>query len=177
MKKTEKTRDTVLTALFAVIIAVCAWISVPTTVPFTMQTFGVFSALIFLGGRKGILSVILYILMGIVGLPVYSNGTAGLGVLLGPTGGYMLGWIFSGLVMWLCETLFGKRAFAKILSVAMGLVVCYITGTVWFVLSNGNVDIGTAVLTCVVPFIIPDLIKVSLALWLAQKLKRIRMFN
>lgn len=70
-------------ALFAVLIAVCSWISVPAVVPFTMQTFGVFFALNFLGGKKGILSILIYLMMGIIGLPVFSNGTAGIGVIMG----------------------------------------------------------------------------------------------
>uniref|UniRef100_UPI004057CACA biotin transporter BioY n=1 Tax=Agathobacter sp. TaxID=2021311 RepID=UPI004057CACA len=97
---TNKARNIVFIALFAVMIAVCSWISIPTAIPFTMQTFAVFLTLNFLGGKKGTVSVCIYLLLGLIGLPVYANFTSGIGMLMGTTGGYMIGWIFSGLVMW-----------------------------------------------------------------------------
>ena len=87
----NKTRDMVFIALFAVLMAVCSWISIPTAIPITMQTFGVFLTLNFLGGKKGTVSVCIYLLLGLIGLPVYANFTSGIGILLGMTGGYMIG--------------------------------------------------------------------------------------
>ena len=93
-KAVSKLTYAAFTALTAAIIAVCAWITVPGPVPFTMQTFGVFLALRLLGGKRGSISVALYILLGAAGLPVFSGFKAGIGVLIGPTGGYILGFIF-----------------------------------------------------------------------------------
>ena len=73
----NKTGDIVFIALFAVLIAVCSWISIPTAIPFTMQTFAVYLTLNFLGGKKGTISVCIYLLLGLVGLPVYANFTSG----------------------------------------------------------------------------------------------------
>ena len=87
-----KALDLAYIALMAALIALCAWISVPLgPVPFTMQTFGIFAALGLLGGRRGTLAFLSYLLLGIVGLPVFSGFSAGAGVLFGATGGYLLG--------------------------------------------------------------------------------------
>lgn len=173
----NKTRDIVFIALFAVLMAVCSWISIPTAIPITMQTFAVFLTLNFLGGKKGTVSVCIYLLLGLIGLPVYANFTSGIGMLLGMTGGYMIGWIFSGLVMWLMEKLLGRKMWAQFVSMLAGLLVCYIAGTVWFMVvyaqSSGPVGVWTALLWCVIPFVIPDLVKLGLALWLSQRLEKI----
>lgn len=173
----NKTRDTVFIALFAVLIAVCSWISIPTAIPFTMQTFGVFFALNFLGGKKGTLCVCIYLLLGLIGIPVYANGTAGIGMILGTTGGYMIGWIFSGLVMWLLETLIGRKIWAQSVCMLVGLLVCYVIGTAWFMVvyaqTAGAVGLWAALCWCVFPFVIPDLAKLGLVLWLTQRLDKI----
>ena len=83
----RNTRKIVYTAMFAVLMAVCSWISIPTAIPFTMQTFAIFLALNYLGGKSGVISVIVYLLLGLIGLPVYANGTSGAGMLFGSTGG------------------------------------------------------------------------------------------
>lgn len=173
----NKTRDIVFMALFAVLMAVCSWISIPTAIPATMQTFGVFFALNFLGGKRGTISVCIYLLLGLIGLPVYANFTSGIGVLMGMTGGYMIGWIFSGLSMWLCERLLGRKLWAQAVSMLIGLIICYIAGTAWFMAvyaqSTGPVGLWTALLWCVVPFVIPDIVKLGLALWLSQRFRKI----
>lgn len=172
---TAKTRDLTQIAVFAVILGICAWISVPTTVPFTMQTFGVFLALGVLGGRKGTLSICVYLLLGIVGIPVFSAGTSGLGVLLGPTGGYMIAWIFSGLIMWAAEKFTGRKTWTLALSMLLGLLACYALGTLWFMFvysrETGPISLWTALTLCVIPFILPDLIKIALALTVRKRLR------
>ena len=94
-----KTRDIAYIAFFAVVIAVCSWISIPTVVPFTLQTFAVFLTVGVLGGKRGTLAVFVYILLGVCGVPVFSGFSGGIGVLLGQTGGYIAGFLFSALVM------------------------------------------------------------------------------
>lgn len=173
----NKTRDIVFIALFAVLIAVCAWISIPSIVPFTMQTFAVYLTLNFLGGKRGTVSVCVYLLLGLIGVPVFSNFNAGPGALFGATGGYMIGWIFSGLVMWLLEKMHGNKIWVQAVSMVVGLVVCYIMGTAWFMFvyahNTGPVGLWTVLGWCVFPFIIPDMVKLGLALWLSQRLKKI----
>lgn len=174
-KSKFKTAEMAYTALFAVIIAVCSWISVPATVPFTLQTFGVYTSLLILGGKRGTISVLLYILLGATGLPVFSGFLGGIGVLLGTTGGYIVGFLLMATVFWISEYIFGHRLIPSILSMITGLFALYAIGTVWFVNVYANTvgDIGyiKALKLCVIPFIIPDLVKMFLAFLIARRLK------
>ena len=169
-----KTVDMAYIALFAVLIAVCSWISIPSAVPFTLQTFGVFLAVGVLGGKRGTLAVLVYLLMGCVGLPVFAGFTGGIGIVLGSTGGYIVGFVFLALVMWAMEQLFGKGTWALALSMVLGLVVCYAFGTAWFMLvyarTTGAIGMWTALGWCVFPYIVPDLVKVILALVIRKRL-------
>ena len=91
MEKKISARDIAHIALFTALMAVCAWITIPFAVPFTMQTFAVMLAAAVLGTRRALLSLILYLALGTVGIPVFSGFTGGFGVLAGPTGGYLIG--------------------------------------------------------------------------------------
>lgn len=171
-----KTVDMVYIAIFAVLIAVCSWISIPMTVPFTLQTFGVFLAVGILGGKRGTIAVLIYMLLGAVGIPVFSGFRGGVGVLLGNTGGYIVGFLISALVMWGIEKTLGKKPIMQILSMLAGLVVCYAFGTAWFQIlytrNTGAVGLGTVLGWCVIPFIIPDLLKIALAFVLSSRLRK-----
>ena len=171
-----RTKSMIYISLFAVLIAVCAWISIPAAVPFTMQTFGVFAATGILGGKKGTAAICIYLLLGAVGLPVFSGGTSGPGILLGSTGGYMLGWILAGLVAWAAESVFGRSVRTAALSMILGLAGCYALGTAWFMAvyaqGSGPIGLWSALSMCVVPFIIPDLLKIALALVIRKRLIR-----
>lgn len=169
-------------AVFAVLIAICSWISIPTTVPFTLQTFAVFLAVGVLGGKRGSLSVLIYILLGAVGIPVFAGFSGGFGILLGQTGGYIVGFLFSALLMWLMGKRFlEKKTWVLGLSMVLGLIVCYAIGTVWFMVvyarNSGAVGLATVLGWCVIPFIIPDLIKIVLALALSKRLGKALKLN
>ncbi len=169
-----KTLDMAYIAIFAGVIAICSWISIPATVPFTLQTFGVFLAVGVLGGKRGTLSVLIYMLLGTIGLPVFAGFSGGIGSILGTTGGYIIGFLFSALVMWGMEAAFGKKLWVRAVSMVLGLAVCYAFGTAWFMVvyarSTGAVGLGTVLGWCVIPFIIPDLVKIALALLLCRRL-------
>ena len=173
-KRNFRTIDLVYIALGAVLITICSWISIPTTVPFTMQTFAMFFVLSTLGGRRGTVAILVYVLLGAVGIPVFAHFSAGIGTLLGSTGGYIVGFVFMGLVYWLIVHLLGKKLWVEILSMVIGLAVCYAFGTVWFMIvytqANGAVGLAMVLTWCVIPFIIPDLIKLGLALTLSRRL-------
>ena len=174
VKSHSKTYDLVYVALFAVLIAICAWISVPTTVPFTLQTFGIFLTVGLLGGKRGSMAVLVYILLGAAGIPVFSGFTGGIGRLLGNTGGYIVGFLASALVMWALEKVMGRKPWALAIQMVLGLIVCYAIGTVWFMVvysgTSGAVGLMTVLGWCVIPFIIPDLIKIAMALVLTKRL-------
>jgi len=163
-------------ALFACLMAICSWISIPGEVPFTLQTMGVFLAIGLLGGKRGTLAVLVYILMGAVGLPVFSGFSGGIGKLVGVTGGYIVGFLASALVMWAMEALLGKKKWVLALSMVVGLLICYAFGTAWFMVlytsSKGAITLGAVLGMCVIPYIIPDAIKIAVALLLTNILKR-----
>lgn len=171
-----RTVDLAYAALFAVLLMVCAWITIPLTVPFTLQTFGVFAALGTLGGRRGTLAVLAYLLLGLVGLPVFSGFQGGPGVLLGTTGGYILGFFAMAVVYWVMTAWLGTKLPVSILSMVLGLLVCYAFGTIWFMVlyarTSGPIGLATALGWCVFPFVIPDLAKLALAALLARRVSR-----
>lgn len=174
-KSKWSTLDMAYIAVFAVLIAICSWISIPTVVPFTLQTFAVFAAVGILGGRRGTLAVLVYILLGAIGIPVFAGFSGGVGVLFGTTGGYILGFLLTGLLYWGLTKALGEKLPIMILSMVLGLVVCYAFGTAWFMVvyakMSGAIGIGTALSWCVIPFIIPDLCKIALAVALTKVLK------
>ncbi len=170
------TYDIVYVGLFAVLIAICSWISIPATVPFTLQTMGVFLAVSILGGRRGTLSVLVYILLGAVGIPVFAGFTGGIGILLGNTGGYIIGFLLSALAMWGMEKLAGNGWGVQLVSMLIGLLICYAFGTVWFMVvytrGNGPVSLAAVLGWCVIPFIIPDLIKIAIAMLIGPRIRK-----
>ena len=170
-------RDMALVAMMTALMAVCSWISIPTTVPFTLQTLGVFLACALLGGKRGSLAVLVYILLGALGLPVFAGFSGGAGALLGSTGGYIWGFLLQALVMWGLEALWGRRQWWKLtVSMALGLAACYAAGTAWFLVvyarTTGPVGLATVLGWCVFPFVVPDLIKMALAIVLQRRLGR-----
>ena len=170
-----RTRDLTYIALFAVLMAICAWITIPMTVPFTLQIFAVFAALATLGGRRGTYAVAVYLLLGAVGLPVGAGFQGGLGWLLGTTGGYIVGFLCIALIYWLITARLGESLPVSIAASVLGLLVCYLFGTAWFMAVyarfTGPVGIMTALGWCVFPYVIPDLLKLVLAMTLSQRVK------
>lgn len=171
-----RTLDLSYIALFAALTAVCAWISIPMTVPFTLQTFGVFAALTILGGRRGSCAVAVYLLLGAVGLPVFAGFSGGVGVLLGTTGGYIWGFLAAALLYWLMTALLGEKLWVKAAACLLGMLVYDVFGTAWFLVvyshTAGPIGLGAALGLCVFPFVIPDLAKIALALLTAQRTER-----
>lgn len=176
-KKGFTTQDITYIGLFTVLIAICSWISIPTTVPFTLQTLGVFLTIGLLGGKRGTISIIIYIVLGAVGLPLFAGFSGGVGIIMGNTGGYILGFLFTGLIMWAIEKLFGNSYLTLAVSMVIGLIVCYAVGTLWFITvytqNTGSIGVISVLGLCVFPFIIPDLIKIIVALYLTKRLKKV----
>ena len=159
-------------SLGAVLIALCSWISVPATVPFTLQTFAVLLVCDLLGGRWGLVWVLLYLLLGAVGFPVFSGFSGGLGHLLGMTGGYILGYILAALVVALLRKHWGDSYWKLCLSMVIGVAVCYLFGTVWYMILTGT-GLWVSLLNCVFPFLIGDALKILLAAFLTIRLKAV----
>ena len=167
----SKAYPIVLVGVFVAIISICAWISIPMVpIPITLQTLGIFITASILGAKLGTVSIIIYILLGAVGLPVFSNFTGGFGILLSPTGGFIIGFIFTALTVGII-TSFKNSILTNTLAMLLGLLLCYTFGTVWYCI-YANVDFITAVLICVVPFLIGDAVKIATASILVTKLKK-----
>ena len=171
----HRTYQMVYSGIFAVLLAICSWISIPTVIPFTLQTFAVFLTVLLLGGKQGTIAIFIYLLLGAVGIPVFSNFGAGLGYLLGNTGGYAIGFLFIGLSGWLFEKLLGRKSFCQVTSMIFGLLLCYTLGTFWFMNISMNTEntygLMTTLTMCVFPFIIPDLCKLVLAYFISKRIK------
>ena len=170
-------KDIAYTGIAVALIAVCAWISLPIgNVPFTLQTFAVAFVGAVLGWKRGLAAVFIYIFMGLVGIPVFSSFTAGPAALFGPTGGYLLGFLFLALLPALFKGLPVKRPTLRILlffaAGILGTVICYAFGTVWFVVVY-SCTYAYALMLCVVPFLVPDLVKLALASVLAVRFERL----
>lgn len=155
-------------ALMASLLAVCAWISIPISpISFTLQTFGVLTALGVLGGKAGALSILLYLAMGVVGLPVFSGFQGGAAVLAGPTGGFLWGFMLGALAYWAAEKL------GRLPAMVLCQLICYLCGTLWFSHWAG-VTMTTAALTAVLPYLIPDGFKLCLAYLVSGRIRKYR---
>ena len=179
MKDRLDIREITYIALGTALICVCAWLSVPFAVPVTMQSFAVCLLAALLGLRGGLWCVLLYILLGTVGLPVFSLFRGGMGVLLGAGGGYILGFLLTAAVVGYAAEKHGRTMPALILSMALGLVLCYMSGTAWYALvyTQGESSLGAILALCVLPYVFPDGVKVFLAAMLAVRLYPILNFR
>ncbi len=166
MESTFKTKYLILTGLFAALTAIGAYIHIPfPTVPITLQIFFALMAGGLLGKKYGFLSQVIYVLIGAIGLPVFAGGTGGIGILFGPTGGYIFGFLAAGYIAGI-----GKQKFLnKSLYMILGLVAIYVLGVSGLIIFAG-LEFLPAVTTGVTPFIVGDLIKVFLAAYLSVKL-------
>jgi biotin transport system substrate-specific component len=169
--KDKKLYRLVLVAMFAAVITICSWISIPTTIPFTLQTMGVFIAAGLLGWKYGTLSVVIYVLLGAVGVPVFAGFSGGVGTLVGPTGGYILGFIFTALAVGLITKFFGTKLYVLIIAMVVGLALCYLFGTIWFMIVY-QCDFVSALVMCVIPYLIFDGCKILVASILVNRLAK-----
>jgi len=166
--------DVSFIAISIALTAVCSWISIPTTVPFTLQTFAVCLISALLGLRRGVTAVLGYILLGAIGAPVFAGFSGGPGVLMGVTGGYIVGFIFTALIVGGAAELFGRSLKVLIPAMALGIVFCYAFGTFWFIkvytMGGSAITLATALSWCVLPYIPADASKIVLAALLCRRI-------
>lgn len=171
-----KTIDMVLCSIFAAIMCVFSMITIPIgVVSITLAVFGVMLTALTLGTRRAVISIALFILIGSIGLPVFSGFKGGISVLFGPTGGYITSYIFMALTVGLLTKKLptNKTAafFIKILACLAGLIVCYAFGTLQFIFLQ-SVNITQALWLCVIPFIPFDIVKIICAITISDVIKR-----
>ena len=174
-----KAADIAMTAAGTVLLAALSQIYIPMPAPFvrfTMQTFALFLIIAVLGEKKAAFAILAYILLGALGMPVFS-GFKGTAALIGNTGGYILGFIFVPPLSFAGTKLFKNIAAGRVFGMLAGLIICYAFGTAWFmflyVKNVGGIALGTALSYCVLPFILPDVIKMALALFLAERIRKL----
>lgn len=178
-----KTSYMALCGLFAALMAICSLISIPlgfTPVPVNLATLGVFLAGGLLGKKYGTISIAVYVLLGAVGVPVFAGFRGGLSVLVGPTGGYIIGYIAAAFLVGLLTELLvpkagrsaGREILACIIAMIIGLFACYLLGTLWFMIST-HTGVWAALVSCVFPFLPGDALKIAAGAILTQKLRRL----
>ncbi|MDO4614688.1 MAG: biotin transporter BioY [Lachnospiraceae bacterium] len=165
------TRKITYTALGAAVICVLAPLAVPVgQVPISMATFAVMLMAALLGKSMGTAAALVYMLLGAAGLPVFASYKAGISVLLGPTGGYVIGYLF---LAWCTGFGSEKGKWQLVAGMIGGTAILYLFGTVWFVLVTG-MDVMGALAVCVIPFLIGDALKMAAVFALQNALFRIR---
>ena len=181
-----KTYDIVLESICAALITICSWISIQVLdIPFTLQTFGILLVLFTIGGRRGTISILIYILLGIIGVPVFAGFKSGPAALMGPTGGFVIGFIFTGLTYWLIDEKMLKKYKASastrmLINIVEGIIfelILYVFGVSWFMFvytrNSGEIGLLTVLGMCVFPFIIPDTVKFAAASVVSLRLRSI----
>ena len=151
----------VVTALMAAVTCILAPLSVPIgPVPISLTNFAIYLSLYLLDWKKGTLSYLIYLLLGLVGLPVFSGFTGGLAKLAGPTGGYIIGFIPMAIICGFAFEKFSNRGM-QIVGLAIGTIVAYIFGTAWLAI-EAHLTFYQALLAGVIPYIPGDLVKIIL---------------
>lgn len=157
-----KTKELTLTALMTAIICVLGPLSVPlpfSPVPISLTMIGIYLAVYAVGMWRGTVAFIVYLLLGLVGLPVFSGFTGGPGKLLGPTGGYLIGFIFTALISGFFIDRFWRNYLLSAVGMILGIAVAYVFGTVWLAYSAG-MTFSQALAAGVIPYVGFDLIKI-----------------
>lgn len=169
-------KSMIFTAIMAALICIAAPISVPIgLVPISLATFAVYLAGGLLGAKRGALAVVVYILIGAVGLPVFSGFAGGFAKLLGVTGGYIIGYVPCALLSGLLYDR-TRRVWTLPVGMVLGTLACYIFGTAWFLIATADgaitgASVVSALMMCVVPFLPGDAIKIAAACALAMPLR------
>ena len=169
-----KAREIAYIGINTALMIICSWISVPAAVPFTLQTFAVFLIADLFTLKISMWSMMVYLLLGLMGFPAFSGMKGGISVLMGPTGGYIIGFVFS--VLFVEKLKKPDSLMGLFIPDLIGLFICYLFGSLWFFLALNGSDNGVSVVRvlelCILPFIIPDMLKLLLASFCSQKLRR-----
>lgn len=168
-------REQLISGLFAALIAVASQIVIPLGfVPLSLQTLMIGLTATLLGRRIGTWSIIIYLLLGLIGLPVFAGGASGFGVLSGPTGGYLIGFVFASLLIGTLQNRSSGTYFPTFLINLLGFMVALLFGTVWLTLV-ANLTWTQGLAGGFVPFILPEAIKATivstLAVWMKKRLR------
>lgn len=175
------TKEIAYIALSVALLCVCSWISLPIgEVPFTLQTFAVTLIAVMLGWKRAVPAVVIYVLLGIAGVPVLQGFKAGIPALMGATGGYVFGFVLMAFFTGIAKAIKAQgkaRSLVIFLSSLLGLIACYAFGTIWFVnvytaKAGQSITYASALMLCVVPYIVPDIVKLIIAIAIGLRLEK-----
>ncbi len=173
--KNMKTRDMIMVAMFAALICIGAYIVIPlpfSPVPITLQTLFIMMAGLILPVELAGMTVVIYLLLGIVGLPVFSGGGSGIGILFGPTGGYLVGFLIGVMVISFMVNKFKSNVMVEFISTVIGgIIVVYAIGVIWLSAKTG-MGIAKAFTVGAVPFLIGDFMKAIVATVVAVPIRQ-----
>ena len=167
-----RTKQMVLIALMTAVTCVLGPLSIPlpfSPVPISLTNFAIFLAIFVLGMKNGTISFIIYLLLGAVGVPVFSSFRGGLQVLAGPTGGYLIGFIFLALIMGFALDHFDRKLVPTIIGMIIGMAVCYTFGTVWLA-KLLSLSFKEGLMMGVIPYLAGDVAKIIIAAIVGPKL-------
>lgn len=173
MKQLFSVRNMAFTAIMSALICIAAPFSVPTpsAVPLSIATFVIYLTGALLGKNRAALAVVIYLLIGFVGLPVFTGFTGGFARLAGVTGGFLIGYIPCAYLTGVFADTFGDRIWAVAAGAALGTLSLYLIGTAWFMLIT-DADIITALAGCVLPFLPFDIVKIAAAAAISIPLRK-----
>lgn len=167
-----RTKQMVLIALMTAVTCVLGPLSIPlpfSPVPISLTNFAIFLAIFILGMKSGTISFIIYLLLGAIGVPVFSSFRGGLQVLAGPTGGYLIGFIFLALIMGFALDHFDRKLVPTIIGMIIGMAVCYAFGTVWLA-KLLSLSFKEGLMMGVIPYLAGDAAKIIIAAIVGPKL-------
>lgn len=178
--KSKLTYNISLIAFFTTLLVISSWFTIPFVIPFTLQTLVIFILILVLDLKKSLLILLIYCLLGIIGIPVFSSFQSGLGVFLGPTGGFLIGFVpmiivSNILLKIICNkrngNLDNKTNFImSFLALFIGLLCCYTIATIWYGLVYDTTTSSLNIIIAIIlPFILPDIIKIIIAIIIAKK--------
>lgn len=167
-----RTKQMVLIALMTAVTCVLGPLSIPlpfSPVPISLTNFAIFLAIFVLGMKNGTISFIIYLLLGAIGVPVFSSFRGGLQVLAGPTGGYLIGFIFLALIMGFALDHFDRKLVPTIIGMIIGMAVCYAFGTVWLA-KLLSLSFKEGLMMGVIPYLAGNAAKIIIAAIVGPKL-------
>lgn len=164
-------------SIFTALLAILSQFVIPMTVPITLQSLGVMLACMILGGKRAMAAICAYIALGAVGVPVFSFFGGGIGVLTGPLGGYIFGFLAVTFTVWLFEHLSLERGASRAIGCVVGLLPCYFLGALQYgFTSSSPLSLSEILKICILPFVIPDILKAFIAFFIFNRIKNYRIF-
>ena len=167
-----RTRQITLTGLMTAVLCILGPLSIPlpvSPVPITLTNLAVFFAVYLLGVRQSTVCLLVYLCLGTVGLPVFSSFSGGPGKVAGPTGGYLVGFLFLALIQGFLMKAFPGKNTAAVLGMILGMALCYLFGTAWLAVQMG-LTFGSALAVGVLPYLAGDAVKILIAAIAGPKL-------